>query len=130
MTLNLNFHQRINLSLLVGAQRGNVAEMRAFWGMQDRLQLTEEEKTSIDYQLVFDQANGAELPRWNHVKARDCAPLGFEFTESEAQRLRRMLDEWPHFLAATDRIWIEPLIDQLPVASAPGAPAAGSGLRM
>jgi hypothetical protein len=129
MTLNLNYQQRINLVLLTGAQRGNVAEMRLFWGLQDRLQLTAEEKEAIGYQLVFDPASGMENPRWNHTKARDCAPLAFELTESEGQRLRRMLDEWPHFLAAVDRVWIEPLMEQLPVPAAMPAAAAG-GLRM
>jgi hypothetical protein len=129
MTLNLNIQQRINLVLLTGAQRGNVAEMRLFWGLQDRLQLSDEEKASIDYQTVLDQGSGMEVPRWNHFKARDCAPLAFELTESEGQRLRRMLDEWPHFLAAVDRVWIEPLMDQLPVPAAMPAAAAG-GLRM
>jgi hypothetical protein len=129
MTLNLNYQQRINLVLLTGAQRGNVAEMRLFWGLQDRLQLTDEEKASIDYQVVLDAASGMEQPRWNHFKARDQAPGTFELSESEAQRLRRMLDEWPHFLAAVDRVWIEPLMEQLPVPAAMPAAAAG-GLRM
>jgi hypothetical protein len=129
MTLNLNYQQRINLSLLVGAQRGNVSEMRLFWGLQDRLNLTAEEKASIEYRIEVDPA-GNEMPRWNHFKARDCAPLAFECSESEGQRLRKMLDEWPHFLAAIDRIWIEPLIEQLPApAAAPPQQGAG-GFRM
>lgn len=129
MTLNLNYQQRINLILLVGAQRGNLAEMRLFWGVQDRLELTDEEKRSIDYRVELD-ANGFEQPRWNFNKARDCASLSYEFSEAEVQRVRRMLEEWSYFLGAVDRIWIEPLIEQLPAAPA-GAPAQGApGLRM
>jgi hypothetical protein len=127
MTLNLNYHQRINLILLAGVQRGNVNEMRLFWGLQDRLALSDAEKRSVDYQVEVD-ASGLEQPRWNHPKARDTAPLAFELTEAEAQRVRRMLEEWPNFLAMVDRIWIEPLMDQLPVAGAPAA--APSSLRM
>ena len=129
MTLSLNYQQRINLILLVGAQRGNVAEMRLFWGLQDRLELNDEEKRSIDYRLEPD-GNGFEQPRWNFVKARDCAPLSYDLSEGEAQRVRRMVDEWAHFLAAVDRVWMEPLIEQSPVVAA-GPPAeAMSGMRM
>ena len=129
MTLNLNYQQRINLILLFGNQRGNLAEMRLFWGLQDRLELNDEEKQSIDYRVELD-GNGFEQPRWNFNKARDCASLPYEFSETELQRVRRMLEEWPHYLGAMDRIWIEPLIDQLPVvATAPPAPVP-SGLRM
>ena len=129
MILNLNHHQRINLILLVGAQRGNVDELRLFWGLQDRLQLSDEEKAAIEYRLEMDPS-GMEMPRWNHLKARDCVPLAFEVSEGEGQRLRRMLGEWPHFLAQVDRIWIEPLLNQLPVVAASNAPAGAPGFRM
>jgi hypothetical protein len=129
MTLNLNYQQRINLVLLVGAQRGNVAEMRLFWGLQDRLELNDEEKRSIDYRVELD-GNGFEQPRWNFVKARDCAPLAYELSEAEAQRVRRMIEDWPHFLAAVDRVWIEPLIEQLPSVAVPAPAPAMPGMRM
>jgi|SRR5579862_466873 len=112
MRLSLDHQQRLNLIALMGAQRANVAEMRMFWDLQDRLALNDEEKEKIQYRIAIDQ--GVEIPSWNrelHLEPKD-----FEVSESEGQRLRRIIEEWPHFLTQADRAWIVPLLDQLPQA--------------
>lgn len=115
MVLSLDHQQRLNLIALMGTQRGTVAEMRMLWNLQDKLDLDKEEKAAIEYRVATQ--NGIEQPSWNpelSLPARE-----FEVSEAEAARMRRVIEEWPHFLTAVDRKWILPLLDQLPEASAP-----------
>jgi hypothetical protein len=120
MLLSLDHQQRLNLIALMGAQRANVAEMRMFWAIQDRLELSAEEKEKIQYRVATD--NGIEVPSWNRTLSLE--PREFEVSDAEGQRLRRVIEEWPHFLTAMDRLWISPLLDQLPqAAQAPAATA-------
>lgn len=114
MILSIDHQQRLNLIALMGAQRGNVAEMRMFWNLQDRFDLNQEEKDTIGYRIATDPS-GVEVPSWNRelkLPARD-----FEITDAEGQRLRKIVEEWPHFLTQMDRAWIMPLLDQLPAAA-------------
>jgi hypothetical protein len=109
MTLILDHQQRLNLIALMGAQKGSLAEIRQLWGMQDRLELNDEEKRSINLR-VLRQPNGAEATVWDVDKK--IASAGFDFTESELVRLRRLIEEWPAFSGA-DRPWIDSLTAQL-----------------
>lgn len=118
MILSLDHQQRLNLIALMGTQRGSVADIRALWSIQDRLELTAEEKTAIEYRVATQQ--GIETPSWN--PERGLAPREFELSEAEGLRVRKIIDEWPHFLTAVDRKWILPLLEQLPEA-APQLPA-------
>jgi hypothetical protein len=120
MILSLDHQQRLNLIALMGTQRGNVAEIRMLWNIQDRLDLSAEEREKIEYRVATQ--NGIEQPSWNPEKG--LPPRDFEVSEAEAQRLRKVVEEWPHFLTAVDRKWILPLLDQLPEAASQPAPAA------
>ena len=42
MKIQLDHIQRLNLHALLGAQRGDVATIRTFWALQDKLVLTTE----------------------------------------------------------------------------------------
>lgn len=120
MLLSLGSQGRLNLIALMGTQRGSVAEIRAFWKLQDLLELDEGEKAAIEYRVAMQ--NGLEVPSWNQQLS--LPEKEFEITEGEGQRLRRIIEEWPHFLTAVDRKWILPLLDQLPEAApAQGQPA-------
>jgi hypothetical protein len=125
MELVLNHVQRINLHALFGAQRGpTLDDTRAFWRLQDRIGLSEEEKRQIDYRVV--QQGGATIPDWNPAKSADALPLAFELTSEELARIERAVKEWqPGFFASMDRVWLEPLLDQLEeIQGKPAAPAA------
>ena len=112
MELTLNYAQRINLHALMGAQRGALDDTRAFWRMQDLVGLSEEEKQQIDYKII--SAGEGFVPSWNLTKAAAAAPRGFEFTGEELARVERAVREWqPGFFAAMDRVWLEPLLEQL-----------------
>ena len=115
MLLSLDHQQRLNLIALMGTQRGTVSEMRMLWGLQDKLDLNQEERVAIEYQVATQ--NGIEQPSWNPAKGLPAKE--FEVSEAEAARMRRVIEEWPHFLTAVDRKWILPLLDQLPETSAP-----------
>jgi hypothetical protein len=115
MFLSLDHQQRLNLIALMGTQRGTVAEMRMLWNLQDKLDLDKEEKAAIEYRVATQ--NGIEQPSWNPELSLPAKE--FEVSEAEAARMRRVIEEWPHFLTAVDRKWILPLLDQLPEASAP-----------
>lgn len=114
MTLFLDHRQRLNLIVIMGAQRATVAEMRVYWALEDKLALNDEEKAAIDYRTAV-APNGVEVPSWNPEKG--LPPREIEVTDAEAQRISRMVNEWPHFLTAIDRVWIEALLAQLPETS-------------
>jgi hypothetical protein len=113
MIVKLDHQQRLNLIALMGTQRGNVAELRLFWDLQDRLELNDEERAAIRYRVAVQ--NGVEVPSWD--PEAKLPVLEYEISEVEGQRLRRVIEEWPHFLTAMDRKWILPLLDQLPAAA-------------
>jgi hypothetical protein len=119
MRLSLDHQQRLNLIALMGTVRGNVAEVRMLSKLCERLELDDKEKEAIGYRTATQ--NGVEMPSWNwdlSLPERE-----FEVTDAEAHKLRKIIDEWPHFLTATDRKWLFPLLDQLPEAVPEATPA-------
>jgi hypothetical protein len=114
MELSLNHAQRINLHALLGAQRGpTLDDTRAFWRLQDMIDLTAEEKKLIDYKVVPLQGAGVSAPQWDMVKSGQVTPRSFEFTSDQATRIERAIKEWqPGFFASMDRAWLEPLLAQ------------------
>lgn len=121
MKLVLDHQQRLNLIALCGAQRGNVAEMRQYWGLMDRLELSAQEKEAINYRVATAD-NGVEVASWD--RGLRPPPVEFEISEAEGQRLRKIIEEWPHFLTQVDRLWIEPLLELLPSPGSTPAPVA------
>jgi hypothetical protein len=57
-----------------------------------------------------------EIPSWNAELRLE--PKAYEFSDTELQRMRRVIDEWPHFITAADRRWLTPLLDQMPAQTA------------
>jgi len=53
MKIQLDHVQRLNLHALLGAQRGDVATIRALWALQDKLALTPEEEKAIELRREF-----------------------------------------------------------------------------
>jgi hypothetical protein len=113
MNLSLDHQERLCLIALLGTQRGTVAEMRMLWGLQDRLELSQAEKEQMEYRVATQ--NGMEQPSWNFE--RSLPYKDYEVSEAEASKIRRVVEEWPYFLTATDRKWIPHLLDQLPEAA-------------
>jgi len=109
MKLTLDQTQRLNLHALLGAQRADVGSIRAIWAIQDRLALDTDEGKALE--LKREIAVGQERVLWNPalaVPARE-----FEFTEAEAARVKAALQTWDLYGVATDRRWLQPLIQVL-----------------
>lgn len=125
MKLTLDHTQRLNLHALMGAQRASLDDLRLLWKLQDRLELSEQEKQKINYRV--QPVNGTQQVTWDMEKK--LPPKDFEFTESEFARLSRMLKEWqPGFLIAADRQWLEPLLEQFDGATPAPDGKAATGL--
>ena len=113
MKIQLDHIQRLNLHALLGAQRGDVATIRALWALQDKLALSTEEETAVEIKREF--ASGQERVAWN--PQRSLPAKAFEFTDAEAARLRAALETWPAYGAAADRCWLEPLLRMIEPAT-------------
>lgn len=108
MTLNLDESQRLNLHLMTGQQRGTLNEIRAFWKIQDKIALTDEDRTRIEFKTV--QNNGNMVTSWNQLKV---TTVEYEFSSDEVDHLIKMFKEWQYGFTAMDRLWLEPLLAQL-----------------
>jgi len=113
MKIQLDHIQRLNLHALLGAQRGDVATIRALWALQDKLALSAEEETAVEFKSEF--AGGQERVAWN--PQRSLPVRAFEFTDAEAARIRAALETWPAYGAAADRRWLEPLLRMIAPAT-------------
>lgn len=108
--LVLDHTQRLNLHALIGAQRANVDDMRLFWKIQDRIDLSPKEKEAIGYQIR--QVNGQQQIAWDATCG--LAPVEFDFLPEEVAKLGKIVKEWsPGYMIAADRVWLEPLLGQL-----------------
>lgn len=113
MQLMLDHTQRLNLHALIGAQRASVDELRVWWRLQDRIELTEEEKRAIEFRIkTVETSNGpVEQPIWRIDRVIEARP--FDFADDEFRRLEKLIKEWqPGFLTTSDRRWLEPLLAQ------------------
>ena len=113
MKIQLDHVQRLNLHALLGAQRGDVATIRALWALQDKLALSTEEETAVELKREF--AGGQERVAWNPQRSLPVKEL--EFTDTETARIRAPLETWPAYGAAADRRWLEPLLRMIAPAT-------------
>jgi hypothetical protein len=112
LQLTLDHTQRLNLHALMGAQRGTVDQVRLFWKLQDRIQLSDPEKQAANFRL--QDVNGMQQAVWDLVPANgNLPPVDYEFSDDEIARIRRVFKEWPPGFVASDRRWLEPLLAQL-----------------
>jgi len=118
MILWLDHTQRLNLHALIGAQRATVDDMRMYWRVQDTIDLSNEEREIIGYQVR--EQNGQRQIAWEST--RGLAPKEFEFTSDEIQKLHNMIRTWQSgYMIGADRIWLEPLLGQLENGASHGA---------
>jgi len=109
MKLTLDHTQRLNLHALLGAQRADVGSIRAIWAIQDRIALDSGEEKTIE--LKREMVAGAERVVWN--PAASIPKKEFEFSDPEAARIRVAIQTWDSYGAATDRRWLQPLVEAL-----------------
>ena len=109
MQLTLDHTQRLNLHALLGAQRADVGSVRAIWAVQDKLALDTDQEKAIE--LKRELVNGQERTVWNPTLS--IPPQEFEFSDVETARIKAAIQAWDSYGAATDRRWLEPLIETL-----------------
>jgi hypothetical protein len=114
MILSLDHVQRMNVCGLLGIQKANVSEMRAYWRLLDTIELTADEKAELEY---YEAGNGKPLPGWNPEKK--IAPREFEFSDADSVLITRAVESY-QFQPGNDRVWLEPLLAQLPPAATNG----------
>lgn len=88
MKIQLDHVQRVNLHSLLGAQRGDVATIRARWAIQDELALSPDEEMVVELRREF--VCGQERVAWNNAVL--IPPRAFDFTEAETKRIKAALD--------------------------------------
>jgi hypothetical protein len=110
MKLLLDDTQRLNLHALMGAQRCSVDDVRFWWKLQDRIDLSDKEREAIHF--TVQEINGQQQATWNPNLRQK--PHEYEFTADEFARVVKLVKEWqPGFLTTSDRRWLEPLLVQL-----------------
>ncbi len=119
MKLTLDHTQRLNLHAILGAQRADVGSVRAIWAVQDRIALDTEEEKAVE--LKREMAAGQERVVWN--PALSLPAKDFEFTDSEAARIKAAIEMWESYGVNADRRWLQPLITALFPAEARGGTA-------
>lgn len=122
MDLFLDETQRLNLHFMLGTQRGSVDEIRAWWRLQDRIELSEEERRAVNYRLI--QIGEASQPTWDADKT-NVRP--FEFSTEDTQKVEKMIRDWQPGFAAADRRWLEPLLAQFTEPHEPQKVVNGTG---
>lgn len=121
MALSLNHQQRLNLVTVLGAQDIRGREAHAVWHLQDTLDLNDEEKRQIEFQA--QTINGNEVKFWNMEKT--LPERTFDLSESDIERIRKAVEEFPQFKSWRDRVWLEPLLAQLQPAATPNGRTGG-----
>ena len=112
MKLTLDHTQRLNLHALLGAQRADVAGIRAIWTIQDKIALDADEEKAIE--LKREAAGVPERVLWN--PSLSLPTKDFEFTDAEIARIKAAIETWGNYGVALDRAWLEPLIEMLLLA--------------
>jgi hypothetical protein len=109
MRLTLDHTQRLNLHALLGAQRADVGSIRAIWAIQDRIALDAAEEKAV--QVKREMVAGQERVLWNpslSLPARE-----FEFSDSEAARMKTAIQTWDSYGVAADRPWLQPIVEAM-----------------
>ena len=109
MLLKLNHMQRLNLHALMGAQRADVAGIRAIWAIQDKLALTAEEETAIELKREF--VGGRERVLWNPALA--LPRKDFVLADTELARVKTALESWEGYGVDAERPWLESLLEMV-----------------
>ena len=108
MKLTLDHTQRLNMHALFGAQRVDVAGIRAIWAIQDKLALDSAEEKTLE--LKRELVAGQERVLWN--PALSIPGKEFDFADAEVARMKVAIEMWNHYGATADRRWLEPLVDE------------------
>jgi hypothetical protein len=108
MTVTLDQTQRLNLAVIVGNQKYNLADTLVLGHVLERIELSLEERDQINY--LAREINGQQSATWSLTPALE---RQYEFSSDEAQRIAKVLREWPQGYFTSDLRWLTPLLTQL-----------------
>lgn len=99
---------------LIGAQRVNLNDMRLFWKIQDRIDLSPEERELIGFQQR--EINGMQQVGWDASKS--IPEKEYDFSTEEITKLSEVINQWQSgYMVQSDRVWLEPLLQQLEIST-------------
>jgi len=105
--VNFDVRQRINVTLLLGMQRGTVQDVVTLSAIISKIALSEDDKKKINYRV-----GDSDLVRWDPETAAGIATIGVNLEEEEVRRLCKMLNDCQSF-STSDIEWVVPLIRAL-----------------
>jgi hypothetical protein len=123
MNLSLDHRQRLNLIAVLGAYDVKGRELHAVWHLQDLLDLDDTERQAVNFRE--SSVNGQKLQTWDDTKT--LAERCFDLSEADVNRVRQAIEDFPHFRSSRDRVWLEPLLAQLPGAGTATNAAQSNG---
>jgi hypothetical protein len=124
MKLTLNHTQRLNLCALIGAQRNApVEDLRLYWRLLDRLELSADERKDINFRLVKLDGTEQQVPQWD-IKP-DVPHREFDFSTDEFERLSKVVKDWQGGYGVSDRFWLEPVLAQIELNGQPAGVPSG-----
>lgn len=108
MTVKLTYVQRLNLRGILGAWRGWLhTDLRRVWSLMDRLELSEDEKQAIGFEI---RVNGpVEQEFWDRNPANPPEPREYDFNSKDVLRIKNALKGFA--FTGNDRAWFESLLD-------------------
>lgn len=104
--LTLNKQQRLAVCNVVNQQRGTPRDLRVWGRLIEKIDLPDAERREVEMRLRVSQSNDA------FQKLAETEPVSVELEESEADKLRDLLNSWPQF-GPGDLKWLTPVQDQL-----------------
>jgi uncharacterized protein YwgA len=105
--VTLNFFQRFKLVDMIGVQEGRAAELRLAYKIIDKVDFTEEERNAAAFSIDPKTGNVT----WRLPDAAFATKV-VQLEDTEAERVKTVLESWPRSKPAFDRSVIE-ILDQL-----------------
>ena len=110
--LKLDFLTRLKLATLLGAQEGRVADIRLLSRVIEKIEVTEEERTTSKFKAVPAPNDPSSMAVTWQLPAEN--PLfgtkEIELEDAEMGKVRDVLSNWPRFSPA-DVKWVSTILD-------------------
>ena len=104
-SVQLDGEQRLRIIHILGQQTGVLSQLKVWGCVIDKLELNAEEKLSMEV------SNNDGATSWNPKKVALARKINFE--DEEYRTMKGILETYAGF-TASDRRWLEPVMDKLP----------------
>jgi hypothetical protein len=107
--VELTLAQRLRLALLIGEQKGTVAQIRLWSAVLGKLDLSRQERDEIGFRTT-ELPDGRVAMQWDPERARAAKPIALE--NEEARAVSALVASHPGF-APADLEWVDTLLRAL-----------------